>query len=91
MTKLSDRPEDESCTDCRFFMINPKVEGLGWCRRFPPVVQLLAVEEHPGEPPKIIGGPPTPPHLVPKTQAFFSQTAGVNWCGEFKMARRKMQ
>lgn len=90
MSRISDRPDNESCGDCRFFMDNTNAPGLGWCRRNPPVPICIAVKELPA-PNAVIGAPPPQPKLDPLIQSFFPLTPAVNWCGEWKIARKRMQ
>lgn len=80
--------EDHRCSNCRYWFHSEKVSGPnGFCRRMPPTVLLLGVNEEPPEPPRILGAPGKPGGLTPLTQTFHPQTPPMAWCGEHQ--RRK--
>lgn len=78
----------ECCAKCRFFMTvaapGPGTPDATICRRFPPVLTLLAVPA-----PLPIGMIPREGQPVPMTfanQNLFAAVAPGLWCGEFSPA-----
>jgi len=62
-------PSGEHCIGCKFF--HPAQSNVGFCRRYPPTVQMFQVQEHPN----------SKPVLAPSVQ--FPIVSVAAWCGEF--------
>lgn len=77
---------DQTCGNCRFFLLQDRNAGAGICRRYPPTV--IAGQWVTGKPTLTMG-----PGPVPELVNQVSNIAGQNppttrdlWCGEWQEA-----
>jgi hypothetical protein len=59
----------ENCAHCKFWIAAQ--QNVGFCRRYPPTIQMFQVHEHPN----------SNPIMVPSVQ--FPIVSMAAWCGEF--------
>jgi len=70
----------EACGSCKFWepILVPELEGLGWCRRHPPVIDAQAsLAMYPDEEPKQV-----------VLEGHWPEIASDDWCGEYQPTPR---
>lgn len=77
---LPELPGVARCFTCKFFLSLPKNSG-SICRRYPPIVTLLAVPAP--QPPGVIPRRGEPVQMTFVNQPLWSPVGPGDWCGEY--------